>query len=482
MNHVQAVIASVPWTDTESPLMAPAALKSCLEQAGISSLAIDLNAEIYHILRADPARDSILKFFLTEQVDRSRRQDIFDLIDGMARRLIDTGAQWICLSLLTYLSQISCRWLCFRIRQLAPDARIVIGGAGAFTSLKSLDSYAHTLKSQGLIDFFISGDGELSLPALIQGQVDYAGVDSTTWQQITDLDAVPIPDFGDYDWNLYTTKKISVLGSRGCVRSCTFCDIHEHWTKYQWRQATSIFQEMCHQQQQHGIRYFTFADSLVNGNQKEYRALIRLLADHNDQLPLEQRICWTGMFIIRPQDQMRDQDWELTARSGATLLHVGVESFVEHIRYHIRKPFSNRDLDYALRMAQRHGIDMALLMIVGYVTETEQDFQEQLRWVRDNRHYAGNPVQVVQIGSGLGILPGTWLDQNAQQLGVTRPESGPCQDWTRPDIGSTPQVRMRWHSEMQNCLRENGFAAAYQEDNHTLIEHYINDKYRTSQG
>jgi hypothetical protein len=478
--NYQAVISSVPWTDTPSPIMAPAVLKSCLDRAGIPTLAMDLNAEIYHRLKTDPARDSIMKFFLTEQVDRSQKRVILEVIDSMACRLLDSGAKWICLSLLTYLSQIPTRWLCYRLKQTRPDVRIVIGGPGAFISLKSMDNYAGTMLSQGLIDYYVSGDGEVSLPALISGDIDYPGVNSLNWQQLEDLDALPFPNFDDYPWPLYDMKKISVIGSRGCVRKCTFCDIHEHWTRYQWRSGARIFEEIRSQKERYGIQIFWFADSLVNGNQREYRELISRLAHYNQGRQEQDRIRWMGMFIIRPQDQMKEQEWALTAASGATLLNVGVESFVEHIRYHIGKKFTNDDLDFALRMGQKYGIHMSLLMIVGYVTETQADFEQQLQWVRDNRHYAaGSPIEIVQIGSGLSILPGTWLDKNYQQFNIQKSESAVCQDWTRDEIGSTPLIRMQWHSEMQRVLTEQGFAVEYMLDNHTLIEKYINDKYQT---
>ena len=475
-----AVIASVPWTDTPSPIMAPAVLKSCLEARGFPTLAIDLNAEIYSLLKTHPARDSIMKFFLTEQVDRSNKPHILELLDHMARRLLDAGAPWICLSLLTYLSQIPARWLCYRIKQIDPSAKIVIGGPGAFISLKSLDNYAQTMKKQGLIDFFVAGDGEASLVALLSGDTGYPGINSTAWQQLQDLDQIPYPNFDDYPWHLYDMKKISIIGSRGCVRRCTFCDIHEHWTRYQFRSGANIFEEIRHQKERYGIQFFFFADSLVNGNQREYRELVTRLADYNSRQASEQdRIKWIGMFIVRPQEQMKEADWELTAKSGAVLLHIGVESFVEHIRYHIGKKFTNDDLDFALRMGQRYGVRMALLMIVGYVTETQEDFEQQLEWVRQNQHYAGgSPVEIVQIGSGLSILPGTWLDKNHATLNIIKSPSDVYTDWSREEIDSTPVKRMKWHSQMKRILEEHGFGVDYMLDNHTLIEQYINEKYQ----
>lgn len=472
------VIATVPWTDTKAPLMAPAVLKANLAHHGIASCTIDLNAEVRRYIESHDHYDSILKFFLTEQVDRNAKGAVMEILHFMADRLLAYHPTWILLSLLTYLSQNATRWLCLHLRQINPQVKIVIGGPGASISLTSFDNYAKTLQSQNLIDHFITGDGEISVVKLLQGHHQYAGIDNHDWQQLPDLNNQPVPDFSDYDWSLYQTKRILIVGSRGCVRECTFCDIHEHWSSYQWRSGQDIFREIQQQIERHGINIFSFSDSLVNGNQKEFRVLLELMADHNKKRPTQQ-IRWTGSCIVRPRQQMKEDVWRLVAESGAIMLNLGVESFVEHIRYHIKKKFSNDDLDFALRMGQKHNIPLTLLTIVGYAIESRQDFEQQLAWVRQNRHYAGNTVKMVQIGSGLGILPNTWLDRNKTQLGIIMPDSEVKQDWTNPGIDSTPMVRMQWHKEMCDTLRENGFQVDYLKDNHELIESYINDKYQS---
>lgn len=473
MPKVTAVIASVPWTDTDSLLMAPGVLKSTLTAAGITSMAIDLNQEVRQRILASPNQAQLIQFLLTQEVDATVREEIHGLFNFMADRILESDPEWVCLSLLTYLSQNSCRWLCFILKQKKPTVKIVIGGAGCFISLKSIDSFAVNLRSRRLIDYFISGDGEQALPNLILGKTDYPGINVTTWKELTNLDSLPFPDYTDYDFRLYQTRAVGIWGSRGCVRECTFCDIHEHWSKFQWRSADSIFTEIQQQHQQYGITLFKFSDSLINGNQKEYRRLIRLLADYNKQQSADNQIKWTSFFIFRPEDQMSEEDWRLTAESGAMFLLVGVESFVDHIREHLKKKFTNRDLDYGLRMAKKYSISLTLLMIVGYVTETEADHQEQLQWIRDNRQFADNPVKLVQVGSTLSILPGTWLDKHKDELGVRLTSDTVYQDWYKDDIGSTPEVRLRWHQETIQELELNGFTPAFAQDNHLLIENYI---------
>lgn len=459
--------------------MAPALLKGVLIKHGFAANGIDLNAEVQAQIKKSPHRSSIVKFLTTEQVDPQALSDIHDIFEYMANRLLSYNTKWVGLSLLSYLSQVSTKWLCFLLKKKNPNVKIVIGGPGCFNSLIGVDSYVLELKSLKLIDNYIVGDGENSLVELLKGNVKYPGINSSSWEEVSNLDNVAMPDYDEYDFSLYALKKVSIWGSRGCVRDCTFCDIHQHWNKFQWRSAESIFEEMKYQAEKYNINIYHFADSLVNGNQKEYRKLIRLLADYNRDLPSDKKIRWSGYFIFRPKEQMKEEDWKYTAESGADILSVGVESFVEHIRYHIKKYFSNQDLDYGLRMAKKYNIGIGLLMIVGYVTETEQDQIEQIQWLYDNKDYANNPVKYIQAGSTLGILPGTWLYQNQKELGLEL--SGDVyQDWTIKETNSTPMLRLQWARNMEQAIKDTGFVYHNEKDNHSLIESYIESKYAKS--
>lgn len=473
ISTTSVVIATVPWTDTDALLMAPGLLKSSLTANNITSVAVDLNQEVRHRVLASPYKDQLIHFMLTSEVRPEAAQEIHDLFLWMADRLTEYNSEWIALSLLTYLSQHSCRWLCFLIKQKNPDVKIVIGGAGCFSSLKGIDMFSSQLKRTGLIDYFIYGDGEQSLVELIKNNVTYPGINNTAWKEIEQINQLPFPDYSDYNFNLYANNSIGVLGSRGCVRECTFCDIHEHWSKFRWRSADSIFAEIMHQYTVHGAKVFKFNDSLINGNQKEYRKLIKLLADFNQKVDSDKKIQWASFFIFRPAGQMSEEDWQLTKDSGALLLMVGVESFVDHIREHLKKKFTNADLEYNLQLAQKYKVPISLLTIVGYVTETEDDHRAQLEWIRQNKNYANNPVVSIQIGSTLGILPGTWLHKHYKELGIVLNSDKVYQDWTRADINSTPTIRMQRHQELNDELKANGFCSLYTQDNHMLIENYV---------
>jgi hypothetical protein len=460
----QVVVVSVPFTNTTSPMMAPAALKGVITSAGFNCVGFDLNGIVYEQIIQDPDLEDFLAFFYYEEVRPGFENRIWWLFDNMARLILQHEPTTVCLSLLHYQCQVSAKWLSYRLKQLQPSLSIVIGGAGVFGSglLANEKSYQTRLLEAGLIDYYIMGDGDITLPELLKGNTAYPGINSMTWQVIEDLNALPYPDYDDYDFGIYESPFLGLLGSRGCVRQCTFCDIHEYWDKFTWRTGQNIFDEMLFQNQKYGIRFFKFQDSLINGNVKEYNKLITLLAEHNRANP-DNRFRWSSYFIFRPQTQMSEEQWRLTAESGAFTLNVGVESFVDKNRLHLKKKFTNQDLEYGLAMSKKYGIKLVLLVLIGYVTETETDHQESLEWIRNHVEYANEPIYKISIGGTLAILPGTWLARNQDSLGITWRDgksmttSGKNHLWEIKSTGNDYATRMRRMSEVIAVGESAGF-------------------------
>ena len=55
---------------------------------------------------------------------------------------------------------------------------------------------------------------------------------------------------------------------------------------------------------------------------------------------------------------------------------IGIESGSEKVRHHMRKKFSNEDIDWFLSNLISREIHVKILLFVGYPTETVEDFEE----------------------------------------------------------------------------------------------------------
>jgi radical SAM superfamily enzyme YgiQ (UPF0313 family) len=138
-------------------------------------------------------------------------------------------------------------------------------------------------------------------------------------------------------------------------------------------------------------------------------------------------------------------------------LQLGIESVVEKVRVSLGKNFTNDDIDYHLLMAKKYNIPLMLLMIVGYPTETRQDYEFTKQWFRDRINYSKNPIQQVVL-SLAAILPNTQLDRRKTQYGITQGEI-PTIWITQHDQISTAD-RVRYHDELSLLIRNIGINAS----------------------
>lgn len=460
------IIVAVPYVDTTEPIMAPALLKSVLKTYGIESTALDLNIKLVNKLSIHPKKQKLLDFFFSQLIHDDCIDDINDLILYCRDEILKHDPSIISMSLLVYSCQIFTKWLCAGLKQSRPDLKIVLGGTGIknFVGEDNL-SFCTQLKDLGLIDDFIVGDGEVSFYEFIQGNRDYPGINSNNWIPIPDLNTAPWPDYSDYDFSLYEKSLIPLNDSRGCIKNCEFCDVIEYWQKFQYRTAENIFAEMLYQIDRHHITKFSFRSSLVNGNLKEFKKLISMISDYNENKSKLQQISWEGYFIIRGAQYHPEDLWQKLQTSNATLL-VGVESVIQSVRNRLGKTFNDEDIDHDLTMGQKYKVPLILLMIVAYPTETREDFEYTKQWFRDRKHYANNSVIFVAL-SFASILPGTQLARRSSEYGIKKGKLPSI--WINQNLSITSAERKQYLLELYNvCQNECNFNAF---TNEQTLEH-----------
>lgn len=470
------VFVSVPFTDTKLPLMAPAVLKSIALAAGKTSVALDLNIQFINYAKSSPHKHELINFFKTGVADPAIEEELFNLFYSYATQLLAYQPSIIGISVFTYHCQIAAKYLSLFIKKLSPTTKVIIGGAGIVETLIGKPKFAERLLTSGLIDFYIRGDGEHSLYDYLTINHDsISGLNCENWKELTneDLIALPTPDYDDYNFSLYETKGIPILGSRGCVRNCTFCDIHSHWTKFSWRTGEHIFNEMLELNKKYNIYSFTFQDSLINGNLKEYRKLMQLIANYNSTQDEDHKFIWSSFFILRPESSFTEEDWRLTAEGGGLYLIIGIETFNDASRFHLGKKFTNEDIEFGLQMAKKYKIKFILLYLIGYVTDTEQDVDFAVEWLESHAEEYRDTVEI-NLGSSLGITEGTPLKEKFNelklvQIGVTD------QDWINPNTGNTPAKRAEWYLKLKDAVARSKYKEIVTHDNRYIVERMLRD-------
>lgn len=412
MNH-KVVIAAVPFIDSHRAMAAPAVLKAALNQHDIESVALDLNADIVTKLHRHPDRDLFLDFFYRQVIHPSVAPEISRMIDHCVEEILSYSPTIIAISLFAGDCRVFTSWLCAALRQRNKTAKIVIGGPGIQTLYNGTFNYSEHLKRQKFIDDYIVGDGEISFVKYVQGDLDYPGINSTNWKPVGDLNSMPTPDFSDYRFYRYNEPAMPIIDSRGCVQDCEFCDVIAFWKKFQYMNAEKIFGQMLEHIQKYRIYRFELRSSVCNGNLREFRKLVEMIANYNRGKFDSEQITWEGSFIIRPASQHNETLWQHLKESNA-FLFMGVESLVDKVRNDLGKNFKNEDLDHHLAMAQKYQVPVNLLLIAGYPTETDEDYEFSKQWFRDHKQYSKNSVHHVQLTHPT-ILPGTELEKRMSQ-------------------------------------------------------------------
>lgn len=449
---------TAPATITDSPLAAPAIIKSIVKSK-YNYKFLDLNAE-FNAREKNKQFQLLNEYFLYGTLGIGISAEIANYIDQCVQQIIKHNPTWVGVSLFSYQCQRFTILLCKRLKSLTPTIKIVIGGSGIIENGINGDrNIGKSLHEQGIIDLYIIGDAESQLLERLE-----TSTVSNVWTQLNDINTENFPDYADYNFSLFQKVSIPVTGSRGCVRKCTFCDIHTHWKKFVYRDGDNIFNEMLHHSQKYGINKFNFTDSLVNGSMKAYRDLVTAISNYNNTAAIPFR--WQSQFIARSEKQMNANDWRLTKESGAERLSIGVENLNENIRNHMQKKFTNQDLFFVLDQAKQNNVKLTFLMICGYITETDQDHQQQIEIFKQISNYSD--ILEISLGTTLGILPGTPLYANHKKYGIILGDHE--NNWINPKTNNTFEKRLGWRNDLEEKLIDLGFSLNRNNEQHLLLE------------
>jgi|TARA_B100001964_G_scaffold242210_1_gene316412 radical SAM superfamily enzyme YgiQ (UPF0313 family) len=434
------VIATVPYIEFYLPPAGPAALKGHLESNGISCDTMDLNISLKKNFTDKTELNEVISFLTTEEYtikSKSVQHKVDTMVNNWCKELLSTNPTWIGLSVFSRDSLKSCELTVKKMKELKHNSKIMLGGMGITKdTIHQFEEY---------VDAWIIGEGEEALVNLVRGNMNAKGINGQA-DTITDLNKLGVPNYNDYDLDAYDTfydneRVVQITGSRGCVRNCTFCNVAAQWPKFVWRSGQHIFDEIKTLYETKGVKNYFFTDSLINGNMKEYLNMIELLANYNNKH--NAGIRWGGQYIIRRRHTTPQDYFSMTAESGAYNLAIGIESGSDNVLTHMRKHFTRDDTDFFAEGFSKHKITVSYLMLIGYPTETDEDFKQTLDLFFDHTKYvADGTILGATLNMTMAILPHTPVEtmKELYEVDTSAPNSNivgwrskvvPGLDWKR---------------------------------------------------
>ena len=152
-------------------------------------------------------------------------------------------------------------------------------------------------------------------------------------------------------------------------------------------------------------------DSLINGNIRELEDFCdRVIGTGLDKWG--KTIWWGANACVRKE--MTSEILVKMEKAGCRFLNFGFESGSENVLKMMNKRFDIQTAENVFRDTTNAGIDVNLYMLIGFPTETEEDFKETLQFFSKNRDH----IHYAYAGAGCTINPNSDLNINPEKYGI----------------------------------------------------------------
>lgn len=306
------------------------------------------------------------------------------------------------------------------VKELAPHITTVVGG-GMMTAdpVPAMDAF------DGYADFGVIGEGEITMPELVEAIGNGASCsrikgliykEGTEWliterrPDIMDLDSIPLPDYGGFDYDKYLETNgevvdgikyspVAIIGGRSCKYNCTFC-FHPSGSRYRQRSLDSIFSEIDYLLENYTVNYIALREELFASDEKR----VLEFCERAKSYPM----IWSIQLRV---DSVTETIVKALKASNCRYVFLGIESADNRILKSMRKNITIEQVEAALNMTISAGLDTRSTVILGDEFETMESATRTLEWWREHRKYSA-------IDLGLIIaFPGSTLYKHARLNG-----------------------------------------------------------------
>lgn len=317
------------------------------------------------------------------------------LVDLNVRKLRDEDLQWADYVMISaMLAQRE------SVSEVLPQCLLmgkkVIAGGPLFSS--SLEEY------QPLIDHLIIGEAEITLPLFLKDLKDGNPGKLYRSSEFPPLTLTPLPRWDLIDIRNYAALMIQY--SRGCPYDCEFCDITAMFGyKPRLKNADQFIDEL-QVLYDSGWRgsIFIVDDNFIGNKVAIKRLLPRVIGwMENHNYPFE--------FFTQASINIADDDEliRLMIQTGFNQVFIGIETPNEaSLKECSKNQNCQRDMTAAIRKLQASGFEVMGGYIVGFDSDDESIFAEQIRFIQNSG------VVTAMVGL-LNALPNTRLWQRLKK-------------------------------------------------------------------
>lgn len=397
------------------------------EKVGIEYEAIDFNYELY---RSIPKEEYVT---FRHNTLKNPSESTITVINEIAKRITADDIDFLSVSIFSYRQYNLTKIFLQKVKEIKPNLLVIIGGPGIWyiQSCNNGLTNGWELMNEGLVDYYFLGNSEEVFVDFLNGKDPQSliGVNSRekfnkTGEEWTELikkiqdkyikpsyKKIPILDSSN------NTKEIFVTGANGCPGRCAFCSIRQYIPYPSYRDGIDVANECYEIYQQTGVTRFKRTDALANGHVKHFRAFNERIIELKKQDP-KFTFEYNAMFVPKDKSLHPDEYYRLMAEAGCKSLDLGIESGSERLRIEMHKGYTNDQLDWHFEMCHKHGIKNNISIFVGFPTETDEDFNENLKMLDRYQKYNGTSFNEIQHCGKFVLYTKTYIYNNLDEYNV----------------------------------------------------------------
>ncbi|KKL41715.1 hypothetical protein LCGC14_2367520, partial [marine sediment metagenome] len=274
------------------------------------------------------------------------------------------------------------------VKQRPGGAKILVGGP-------HVSAVPEEAVQSGCFDYVFVGEAELSFASLLQGQ-DPATIDGLAFGRddgsvhlaprgsfLKDLDEFPYPDYGLFDLPRYKLSRLHarqnptvwIETSRGCPYDCGVCSKQVHGLTFRTKSARRVLDEIEHLAATFGVREFHIADDCFGANRRRAAEICDGLIER------DLGVTWSCTNGIRV-DSVTQELLLKMRQAGCHRVGFGIETGSQEILDSMGKRISLEQVERAVGMARKAGIETFGFFMLGFPDDTEQTMQSTIRLAR----------------------------------------------------------------------------------------------------
>jgi len=304
-------------------------------------------------------------------------------------------------------------------KEINPRVITILGGVHATVM------YQQIMENYPAVDIICRGESERTIVELLQtlsngddlGKVrgivyrqDGEIVVTEEREKIADLDVLPFPNYDDLDLKKYKDTYVSwrrkpagtIVTSRGCPFSCSYCSSHSIWGNWRSRSVGNVLDEIEWLVSQYGYDIILIGDDIFTTNKARTKEFCQGI--------LNRGLCIKWRAGTRA-DCVSLEMLELMRESGCQFLSFGVESGSPTILKNLNKKQKIEDVVNAFAWCKKAGIKTIFNVIVGGPGETRTTIEETKNVIKKTKpDYLSAAILRVYSGTAL------WKQAQAEGL------------------------------------------------------------------